>query len=552
MTEYSENFTSKLDWAMPFQRTGKFPLDRSSMFSSYEDALKYAQQTGDDSRKIGGTSYVGQIITVYGTGPVQVNEDRSTVSPQEVAAYIITAVGENAALQKLAQTTASGDFASDIAALQTAVSGLDARITELEERPNDSDTTYEFTSATTTDGAIRIVAKDKDGNQLPETAQPGEVQVKGWKALNDKVDTAVAAAAGRTQVFVYSNKFDPEYLEDIANASKYKKGDLIYFTDTGISDEWVTSKLAEQVEGSFYTFSKLETEHPDLTQYLKSSDASETYATKGEVSIKADQSAVTTLSGTVTELTGTVAANKTELEGKINKVADDLAKVDVTSQISTEINKLDTGDFGNTNGNFYIKYIKQTDGLITAQAEAMPDVEGIATSKASAAQSAAEQAASSYTDEKIGDIGESETVAQYVDTKTSTVSGDVNKLSGRVLVIENQNLDSRLSAVETLSNEHKNTISDLTTRMSSVEAVATDAQSRVGVVEQVVDTHTTQIENIATDLAARVKTIQLGGVNQTMSADGVVNIASISTDLLVTGTNTLVLDCLNASLVDKA
>ena len=43
------NFNSKLDWAMPFQRTGKFPLDRSSIFSSYADALKYAGSVTDSS-----------------------------------------------------------------------------------------------------------------------------------------------------------------------------------------------------------------------------------------------------------------------------------------------------------------------------------------------------------------------------------------------------------------------------------------------------------------------------------------------------------------------
>lgn len=37
-----------------------------------------------------------------------------------------------------------------------------------------------------------------------------------------------------------------------------------------------------------------------------------------------------------------------------------------------------------------------------------------------------------------------------------------------------------------------------------------------------------------------------------MSADGTVNISSISTDILITGSKTLVLDCLNASLIDKS
>ena len=67
MANYVESFASKLDWAMPFQRTGKFPLDRTDLFSSYADAVKYAAgNTADpDSRALCGTSYVGQIITVF-------------------------------------------------------------------------------------------------------------------------------------------------------------------------------------------------------------------------------------------------------------------------------------------------------------------------------------------------------------------------------------------------------------------------------------------------------------------------------------------------------
>ena len=67
MADYTENFKTKLDWQMPFQRTGGFPLDRSTMFSSYADAVLYAagDKTNPDSRGLCGTSYIGQVITVY-------------------------------------------------------------------------------------------------------------------------------------------------------------------------------------------------------------------------------------------------------------------------------------------------------------------------------------------------------------------------------------------------------------------------------------------------------------------------------------------------------
>ena len=41
MASFVDN-PNKLDWAMSFQRTGTFPLDRSSMFSSKADAENYA------------------------------------------------------------------------------------------------------------------------------------------------------------------------------------------------------------------------------------------------------------------------------------------------------------------------------------------------------------------------------------------------------------------------------------------------------------------------------------------------------------------------------
>lgn len=103
--------TSKLDWAFPFQRTGAFPLDRSVLFSSLEDAKKYAIGDGSDERALGGTSYVGQIISV--------------LDNEEVSAYVIT---KSRGLMKLAATTATGDIAQDVADLQGKLDTLSSNI----------------------------------------------------------------------------------------------------------------------------------------------------------------------------------------------------------------------------------------------------------------------------------------------------------------------------------------------------------------------------------------------------------------------------------------
>ena len=109
---------SKLDWAMSFQRTGKFPLDRSSMFSSYADAVKYALGDGSDERGLGGTSYIGQPISVFEDDDVRlyiIKADRTLV---EVGTPI---VGDGKSLT--VTTNAEGQNVISINGVADAVEG---------------------------------------------------------------------------------------------------------------------------------------------------------------------------------------------------------------------------------------------------------------------------------------------------------------------------------------------------------------------------------------------------------------------------------------------
>lgn len=103
------DINNKLDWAMPFQRTGKFPLDRSSMFASKADADKYAKGDGTDERQLGGTSYVGQIITVYENGSVNVYTIQEDKTLKEIGSV----------------EGVEGDLSAEIAA-RKAVTGINA------------------------------------------------------------------------------------------------------------------------------------------------------------------------------------------------------------------------------------------------------------------------------------------------------------------------------------------------------------------------------------------------------------------------------------------
>lgn len=81
---YTENISSILKWGNSFQRQFDFPLDRTSIHSSYEDAVRYARgEKGFDSgnyfnytdengkplvdeRGLCKLAYIGQTITVWG------------------------------------------------------------------------------------------------------------------------------------------------------------------------------------------------------------------------------------------------------------------------------------------------------------------------------------------------------------------------------------------------------------------------------------------------------------------------------------------------------
>lgn len=140
------NQTSKLDWAMPLQRTGAFPIDRSTLFSSYADAVAYARGDGTDERGLGGASYVGQIISVY--------EAATEEAAASINAYIIT---PDRALSKLAATAASGDVEADLLLLQARVDNLEDELDKII-----SDIEHNTTSISQLDSALKALEATVD------------------------------------------------------------------------------------------------------------------------------------------------------------------------------------------------------------------------------------------------------------------------------------------------------------------------------------------------------------------------------------------------------
>lgn len=107
---YKEFFKSSMDWANVFVRTSNFPLDRSSIFGSYEDALKYAKGDGSDERQLGRTSYVGQIIAVYENKKARIYK---IIGEDIFDENTKTSTPKNRGLEELISRTDSEDLIAD-------------------------------------------------------------------------------------------------------------------------------------------------------------------------------------------------------------------------------------------------------------------------------------------------------------------------------------------------------------------------------------------------------------------------------------------------------
>lgn len=193
--------TSKLDWAFPFQRTGAFPIDRSAVFSSLTDAQNYALGVGEgeearDERKLGGTSYVGQVISVYEAAVEADEENGIEPSPASVNAYIIT---PTRSLMKLAATTASGNVAADIAVLQGQVSQL---IIDLGGKANASEMTEALNKKADKDDLTAKADKDYTDSELAKKANSEDVtNALSQKANTQDVTNALLAKANSSDVY---------------------------------------------------------------------------------------------------------------------------------------------------------------------------------------------------------------------------------------------------------------------------------------------------------------------------------------------------------------
>lgn len=107
------NDAAYMGFPLSIKRGNPAPVDTTAVWYNKTELETYAAS--------GATAYVGQILTLYADVAVE-----GGTSKKVCEAYMIS--NEAGTLVKLAQTTASGDLASDVAALQTQVEDLISKV----------------------------------------------------------------------------------------------------------------------------------------------------------------------------------------------------------------------------------------------------------------------------------------------------------------------------------------------------------------------------------------------------------------------------------------
>lgn len=367
MAEYIENVTlgtSKLDWAFPFQRTGAFPLDRSSVFSSYADAVLYATGGGDE-RGLSGSSYAGQPISVYDkeTSTITLYIIDSDRSLKEVGS---APLGDNASIEIVDGKVQLKNFGTSYYAYVPAVkddegniteeskyvltegfkAGLEARVVEVEV---DGGVTYEIGWYEPSSETIEDVsAKLETLTQKTETLEDA---INGEDGINDKILEIEGALNNKAETATTYTKEEVNELISKANHLKYKKvnnldeidldaedaDQYVYLVliDTSIDgndkyDEYMVIDGVIEKVGAWDVNLDDYALKSDLDAYVKEADFTATaanFATKTDLNGKVDKEEGKSLISD-TDLTKLAGIEEGAQKNYITKVTDDFTVTD--------------------------------------------------------------------------------------------------------------------------------------------------------------------------------------------------------------------------------
>ena len=442
---YTENINSILKWGNAFQRQFGIPLDRSSLHSSYADAVAYAKGDGSDERGLGKESYIGQIITVWGLNEKNVEgvwvyslvpseKEGYKAELKPVGAGAGTEIADNYSAAKLLsndlvvgqlikvtndeEIDASGDSEDSDLEKITYKSGF-----YIVDAPGSISALDTSTGASDEIGAIltRIAAleSDKVAKSDFETYQ-GTVT----DALADKVNSGDFETYQSTVTDALAGKVDNSYKEEVTTALAGK-------VDNSYKEE-VSTALAGKVDNSY------KEEVTELLSGKVSGEDFETYqdtvtdALAGKVDNSYKEEVSTALAGKVDnsykeEVTTALAdkVNSGDFETYQGTVTDALAgKVDNSYK-----EEVTTALAGKVSGEDFETY----QGTVTEALETKATVDALNTLE-----------------------GRVDTDIQNLTTLTEKVDVDIQNLSNHLVDYSTQlgEVDDRLTTLEQFKTDH--------------------------------------------------------------------------------------------------
>lgn len=385
---------------MNIKRGNPIPLDTTAVWSDLTELTTYA--------KTGATAYVGQILTLVAGGKCE--------------AYMIA--DANGTLTKLAQTTASGDLASDVAALQTAVASC---LRSIESTDNSID--VQITDIENNGGKkadIKVKLSDIDGNSLvckPDGIYVPTPTIPTVPVYTLKKDKTASSGASATYHLLKDDVKVGDAI-DIPKDMVIESGAVkTYATKTAATTDGMPADQADK-ETFPGTFIKLTIANKTGDSLFINVGGLIEYVTSGSKTgdmIIVDVSDDHKVTATIADKTITKIKLVKAVQDSLTLADSALQKADIDTGAANGTIKVDGTD---------IKVKGLADAAYTTVDALNTTAQGYATT--------AETNAKNYTTGQIGELGKvgdtetNHTVKTYVDAQVSTINNSISTINNTV------------------------------------------------------------------------------------------------------------------------
>lgn len=320
MANYIDNLTASqiAPWYKVFQRNLDKPLDRSSLFGSLEDAEKYILGDGSDSRGLGKTSYIGQVIAVY---------ENSKVSVYVIDEDSTVACGKKLSPIGGTDTIIVDTYAEALKASQEAKVGQLIRLTTDSTYPAEGENQAKYSA-----GFYIVIAAN---NILSLSTSTGaDDEIGALSNLITALTTRVDGIEEKINALYSGEELDVYKKSEVDGLLGDKVDKQTYGTDKTALEDSIKEKLDASFVTDTYTpkINEIETE---LGKKIDKSVVESTYATiktvsgiQTELGNKIDAATVTTNYATKEEVSGGLStkAEKTYVDDEIKNTKEGVYK----------------------------------------------------------------------------------------------------------------------------------------------------------------------------------------------------------------------------------